>query len=532
MNKVGVGYVRVSSTNQSEESLDAQERLITECAKKEGIILKKFYRDYAKSGCTSAKRTEFLQMIEDAKSGAFQYILVHKLDRFSRNRYESLHYKYQLKKYKVSVMSVLEKLDSSPESIILESVLEAINEFYSRNLAREVLKGFTQRALEAKHLGGKPPLGFAVDRETMKYVVNEEEAVVVRKIFAMYQDGCGYGKIIAYLNSQGHRTRWKKLYGKTAIYQILRNEKYRGVYNFNRAPSKDALGKRTVQKTPEDIIRIPDGLPRIISDEDFLKVQEKLAAERKRPGAYKAKSVFLLSGLVKCGCCQSTYQANSRLSGRNRKRYFTYRCSLRAKDRTACDNKEVNRDYLDDFILSELKRVVFSERRIPALVRRLNEFQAKLRETNTQESVEVKREITKIDAQIQNILDAVANGMNHATLKERLSCLEEEKIGLEMRVKEIEFVQSRPYIDEETLKAVLHRYGNFIETRQIPECKKFVREFVDQVVIHKDHVDVKLKVNIGKHGSSESIMIPNIRNEDFITKYRHNVAAIEEARPA
>ncbi|MBF0548742.1 MAG: recombinase family protein [Candidatus Riflebacteria bacterium] len=531
MKKIAVGYVRYSSLSQREESLEAQIRLIDEYAQREGYVLTSFYADHACSGTNSTKRPEFLRLMEDAKKGVFQYVIVHKLDRFSRNRYESSNFKFHLKKYGVRLISVLEKLDESPESIILESLLEGMNEYYSKNLAREVKKGITQSALSARHLGGKPPLGYSVDRNTMKYIINEEEAEIVRTIFSMYLNGMGYGKLIAYLNSQGHRTKWKKTFGKTAIYTILRNTKYKGLYTFNRGPAKDCSGRRTIKKTQEDIISIPNGLPAIISEEQFAKVQEKLSLEAKKSGMYKAKAVYLLSGIVQCGCCNHQFHANGRIGGRNRTKYYTYRCSHRAANKDNCNNIEVNRNYLEDFVLSELQRVLFNERRIGSLVKRLNEYQIKTLTDNNQEIEKVQKELSAINPQIQNILDAIVKGMDHSTLKDRLTTLEGEKVRLELKKKELEYSDQKPFMDETTLREILKKYSNFVKTRSIPECKKFVKEFVEKVVVHKDSIEVHLKINIMKGEDTKIIPLQTIKSDEIKHFYRHNTNRIAESLP-
>ncbi|MBF0548322.1 MAG: recombinase family protein [Candidatus Riflebacteria bacterium] len=531
MEKIAVGYVRYSSANQREESIEAQIRLIEEYAKKEGYVIISFYADHALSGTSTGKRLEFQRLMEDSKKGTFQFVLVHKLDRFSRSRYESSHYKFHLKKHGVKLISVLERLDESPESIILESVLEGMSEFYSRNLAREVRKGMTQSALSARHLGGKPALGYSVDRTTMKYVINEDEAEIVRNIFSMYLNGMGYGKLINYLNAHGHRTKWKKAFGKTAIYTILRNTKYKGLYTFNRGPAKDCSGKRTLKKTQEEIISIPNGIPAIISEEDFQKVQEKLALEKKKSGMYKAKAIYLLSGIVLCGKCGHSFHANGRIGGRNRTKYYTYRCSHRASNKDKCDNKEVNRTYLEDFVLSELQRVLFNERRIGNLARRLNEYQVKTRMDNSKEVEKVQKELSSINPQIQNILDAISQGMDHSTLKERLTTLESEKIRLQLQIKELEYSDQKPFMDEAALREILKRYSNFVKTRSIPECKKFVREFVEKVVVHKDSVEVHLKINIGKGVDTKTFPLQTIKSDEIKHYYRHNTNRTTESIP-
>lgn len=124
-------YARFSSDNQRDESIDAQLRAINEYAKRNDIVVVAEYIDRAKSAMTD-NRPEFLTMIKDAKKDLFDVVIVHKLDRFARNRSDSIGYRTELKRSGISLLSVLEYLDDGPESIILESVLEAMAEYYSK----------------------------------------------------------------------------------------------------------------------------------------------------------------------------------------------------------------------------------------------------------------------------------------------------------------------------------------------------------------------------------------------------------------
>ena len=131
-------------------------------------------------------------MIADSSKKEFAYVIVHKLDRFSRDRYDSVTQKRKLKQNGVTLLSVTENINDSPESIMMESVLEGMAEYYSKNLAREVMKGQKETAYQCKHCGGKPPLGYDVDKEIQKYIINEKEAVTIRTIFQMYLEGNGF----------------------------------------------------------------------------------------------------------------------------------------------------------------------------------------------------------------------------------------------------------------------------------------------------------------------------------------------------
>ena len=173
INKVAL-YARFSSDNQRSESIDAQIRAMEAYCKQHNYIIVETYVDEAKSATTD-RRPAFQQMISDSSSRSFNILLVHKLDRFARNRYDSAVYKRELKKNGVTVHSVLENLDDSPESIMMEAVLEGMAEYYSQNLARETMKGLKENALQCKHTGGRPALGYDIDPVTKRLVINEEE---------------------------------------------------------------------------------------------------------------------------------------------------------------------------------------------------------------------------------------------------------------------------------------------------------------------------------------------------------------------
>lgn len=216
-------YARFSSDNQRSESIDAQIRAMNQFCKQNHWQVVSTYTDEARSATTD-NRPQFQQMIADSGKGLFDIVLVHKLDRFSRDRYDSAIYKKKLKKNHVKLCSVLERMDDSPESIMMEAVLEGMSEYYSKNLAREVMKGMNETALQCKHTGGCPPLGYDLD-ENRHLIINEQEAQAVRIIFQMFADGHGYTTIIDYLNAHGYKTKRGKMFGKTVCtkYSAMRS---------------------------------------------------------------------------------------------------------------------------------------------------------------------------------------------------------------------------------------------------------------------------------------------------------------------
>ncbi|MCD7958874.1 MAG: recombinase family protein [Ruminococcus sp.] len=320
-------YARFSSDNQRSESNDAQIRAMNQFCKQQHWQIVSTYTDEVRSATTD-NRPQFQQMIADSGKGVFDIALIHKLNRFSRDRYDSAIYKKRLKKNHVRLCSVMERMDDSPESIMMESVLEGMAEYHSKNLGREVMKGMNETALQCKHTGGCTPLEFDLD-ESRKLVINPHEAEAVKLIFDMYTDGYGYSKIIDVLNSRGYKTKKGQDFGKNSLYEIFGSEKYTGTYVFNRASSKACDGKRNNHSSKDcsRTIRIENGCPQIISKELFEKVQRLCEANRRNAGRYHSKEFYLLSGKVVCGICGKKMQGDLRFSGRNKNRLATYRCN-------------------------------------------------------------------------------------------------------------------------------------------------------------------------------------------------------------
>lgn len=121
--KTAVIYARYSSDSQTEQSIEGQMRICEEYAKKNNIVILDKYIDRAMTG-TNDNRPDFQRMLKDSDSRTWNYVLVYKLDRFSRNKYEMAVHKKTLKDNGVRVISATEYIPDSPEAIILESMLE------------------------------------------------------------------------------------------------------------------------------------------------------------------------------------------------------------------------------------------------------------------------------------------------------------------------------------------------------------------------------------------------------------------------
>lgn len=443
-----VSYSRYSSDNQREESIEAQQRAILKYCEDKGYELVDHYIDMALSA-TNDNRPEFQRMIQDSKKKRFQGVVVHKLDRFARNRYDSAIYGHRLQENGVKVISVLENLDDSPESIILRSVIEGYNEYYSINLARETMKGLKENAYTARHNGGIPPYGYDVGPDK-KYVINEKEAEAVRLIFKLYLEGHGYGEIGSILTKLGYKTKTGKDFGKNSCFDILGNEKYTGVYVYNkRASTKKGVKQNRNHKPEEEIIRVDGGMPAIISKKDFEKIRVKREQNKRSAGRFKAQEKYLLSGLVVCGKCGGAMNGTRNYSGRSKTLRVVYECSRRKRDKT-CDAKSVRRDDLENAVFEKIKDDIYSRKNEDNF---LLHVQSKV-DSSYQEKINQHRvmgeNLKEVEDQLEKIVNAITSGMDPMLFVERSNKLQKEKeaILLDLNLLEYGIIESKMKVEE------------------------------------------------------------------------------------
>lgn len=491
-------YARFSSSNQREESIDAQVRAVKEYAAKNNIKINKIYTDRAKSATTS-DRPAFLDMINDSQKDLFDFVIVHKLDRFARNRYDSAVYKRKLRENGVEILSALENLDGSPESIILESVLEGYNEFYSANLRREVKKGMKENALNCKHNGGIAPLGFDV-AEDKTYIINEEQAKSVRLIFEMYANGHGYSEIIDELKKRGFKTQTGGNFSRPSLHDILVNEKYRGVYIFNRTVSKKA-GKRNHHKSKDKkkIIRIEGGMPRIIDDHTWRKVKKRMKGNKKAVNN-KAKEIYILAGLIKCGRCDGAMVGNRRTAGRKKTVYTSYECSTRKRKRD-CDMSSISKDFVEESVLDNMVEELFSPTAIENIAAKVYKFAKNQNQEINSDIERFEKHLKNVQKKIDNITEAVAEGLYQPSMNEKLNSLENQKADYEMYLEEARFQAENNSPSKERIIEELLKYRN-IKNESLEDQRRIVKTFVKKVTVYKNNITIDYIVDVDGGGGA------------------------------
>lgn len=346
-------YARYSSDNQREESIEGQLRECTAFAEKNGITVLRHYIDRAFSARTD-NRPEFQNMIRDSGKKLFDMIIVWKLDRFARNRYDSARYKATLKKNGVKVVSATEVISEGAEGIILESVLEGYAEYYSADLSEKVVRGMTENALKCKYNGATVPIGYRIDSE-QHFQIDPLKAPFVLEAFKRYDEGATMTQIRDWLNAQGVKNSRGQPITYNNIQRLLSNRRYIGEYSYRS-------------------IIVPDGIPMIVPKELFDRVQEKLEKNRKAPARHKAEDDYLLTTKLFCGYC-GAYLCGESSTSRTGLVHHYYKCVSVKKKRTECHKKPVRKDWIEDLVVRETMKMLMDDAAIEAIVSKLMELQ-------------------------------------------------------------------------------------------------------------------------------------------------------------
>ena len=493
-------YARYSSDNQREESIEGQIRECTAFAEKNDITVLKHYIDRAYSARTD-HRPAFQEMIKDSDKHLFDMVIVWKLDRFSRDRYDSARYKVLLKKNNVRVVSATEVISSGADGILLKSVLEGFAEYYSADLAEKVTRGLTENALKCKFNGGSMPIGYVIDEE-QHFQIDPLTAPFVLEAFKRYIEGATMKELIDFFNEKGIKNKSGGDINYNSIQRMLNNRRYIGEYAFR------------------DIV-VPDGIPAIVPKELFDRVQAKLAKNKKSPARHKAEEDYLLTTKLFCGCC-GAYMCGESGKGRSGEVHRYYKCVSIKKRRTICNKKSVRKDWIEDIVVNATMKMLMSDTTIDAIVSALMTLQ-------DAENVNLplyEKQLKETNVAINNLLNAIQAGILNRSTKERFDQLEATRDELENKIAAEKL--AKPRITEEQLRFFLDRFRK-LDVRQLSHRRMLIDTFINAVFLYDDKLvltynfregtetipfdDLKNKLGEGFSGSDmSSVAAPNLKN--------------------
>ena len=451
-------YARYSTDSQREESIEGQIRECTAYAEKNGFTVVKHYIDRAVSAKTD-NRPQFQQMIKDSERGIFDVIIVWKLDRFARNRYDSARYKTQLKRNGVKLVSATEVISAGPEGIILESVLEGYAEYYSADLSEKVVRGMTENALKGIYNGGTIPFGYMID-ETRHYQPDPLLAPYVEQTFQKYADGATMTDLRDWLKAHNIKNSMGGEMSYNTIQRMLSNRRYIGELKY-----RDVL--------------IPDAIPSIVSAELFNDVQEKIAKNKKAPARRKAEDDYLLTTKLFCGYCGALMFGESGTS-RTGEVHRYYKCAT-AKKHKGCKKKTVRKQWLEDLVVNQTMQLVKDDAAMESIIAKVMELQNK---ENTNIPL-YKMQLRDAESGIQNMLNAIQAGILTSSTKERLEQLEETKRELEAHIAEEKL--AKPKVTEEFIRFWLLRFRK-LDMSLKDQRQALVDTFINAIYLYDDKV--------------------------------------------
>ncbi len=475
-------YARVSSDRQDVDlSVAAQLRALRDYAEKNDYLAVREYVDEAESG-RIADRPQFSRMLDEASKpdAPFQEILVWKFSRFTRKREHAVAFKSMLRRKGIRVVSITEHADDTPTGKLMEAIIESVDEFYSENLAQEVVRGMREAASRGFWVTTYAPYGYRKApvqdgaKKRPRLELNPPHDAVARRIFDMALQGHTVLDIVKTLNAEGIPTSNGKKWLKTTIHAMLTNEAYTGTL---------VWGTNARDGVPP--VRVEDAFPPIVTRQEFDRIARMLQSRApKQVHPRRTVSPYLLSGLLKCETCGKAMTAAEAKSGR----YTYYIChSLLKRGKGTCDTPRLNARSFEGLIIEQLRENVLTESNIRDLVKLVDEEMDGIAREQRQQLETIEAELEEVRRRLARIWQfAETTDVEMADAADRIREHRERQAQLEDAAREARAAldDRRGTLDSaDTIAAFASEMSEFLKTSELTETKAFVQSFVKEVQV-------------------------------------------------
>lgn len=468
-------YARYSSHSQTEQSIEGQLRDCYEYARRCDLHVVGEYVDRAVSGTTD-ERPDFQHMISDAPKKQFERIIVWKLDRFARNRYDSALYKHKLKQYGIRVVSAMENVGEGDESILLEALLEASAEYYSLDLKKKIRRGQRETIAKGRFCGGSVPIGYRL--EDGKLRVDEKTAPAVRYLFEQYAAGTPMIEIIDELTQRGVKSSRGAALSRNSFSRTLTSTTYIGQYRYRG--------------------EVVPGLAEPLIDQAlFDRVQTLVKAHARAPAAGKAEVEYLLQGKAYCGHC-GAHMIGESGRGRHGGMYHYYTCAARKRQHT-CAKRNEKKDFIEWYVVEQTLQYVLAPSRVDQVAKAVvAEYE---KEFSGGKVDECEKAVRRLDAELNKLVDALIEAPKaaHKRIYERMESLEAQKAAQEADLAKLRIAHD-VRLTEDEVRAWLKRFctGDPFD----PEFRRSIIEtFINSVYLYDDRVILFYNIKGGKQVS-------------------------------
>jgi len=466
--KKAVCYLRYSpGPDQDENSIIGQRNDIMEYAEREGYTVIDEYIDRAKSGKNDKNRADFLQMIADSEQGSFQYVIVWQLDRFARSRADSAIYRGILEKNGVRLLSIKENISDNSSGIILQGVLETLAEYYSYELSEKIRRGYATKAAQCIYLGGTIPLGYYVDKGR-KFQIDETKSPFVVTAFDMYANSKTIREINEYLNANNIKSMRGNSFTKNSLSAFFNNRAYIGEYKFGS----------TI---------VPNGMPRIIDDDTFERVQKKMGEKKQASSKGKAVEEYILTPKLYCGTCFTHNRTDILMTGesgtsRQKKLHSYYKCNLAKKKK--CDKLTVKKKYIEDLVVSTAREQLTDEN-LNIIINEAEKIYTSRHEGSNMQRL--KKELKACETATSNLLKALEQGEAADIITAQLVKRQAEAQEIKKLIAKEELVYNDFDIDK--MRFFLHnlKNGNIDDVKY---RKALISLFINRVYLFDDKMTI------------------------------------------
>lgn len=501
-------YCRVSTDKDDQlNSLDAQKRFFTEYTEKSGHALVRIYADEGISGTKIKNRKEFLRLMQDARQGVFDMVVVKDISRFARNTVDFLQSIRELKSLGVETTFLTANMTVLGNSEFVLTIFGALAQEESANTSKRVKFGKKMNAEK----GRVPNIVYGYDKTIGDYfnlAINQEEAAVIRQIYQWYiQEGYGAAKIANMLNERGYKTKRNCQWSQNATCRILTNELYTGkIINGKQEVTDFLTGQRAQKDETEWMVADRPDL-RIIEPELFDKAQEIMGNRGRmfKVNKERQSNKHLFSTLIKCKECGWSFRRTVRTY---KNTYVRWVCSSHnGKGADNCPNAvTVDEDELIEALETYFKELLREKGKVIRNVTQEFTRIYKAKHDNEHYEKELRDRLSKLGRSRQKYMDMYADDLiTRQELNEKIGGSKEEIARIENELKLVEYNINKGDQLESIIRRTFSTIEDIVSVRDMTNAQ--LRQIIQKIEVDKDgNVDIYLRL-LGDLGLNETVLV-------------------------
>ncbi|WP_445489213.1 recombinase family protein [Niallia sp. 03133] len=489
-------YVRVSTEDQAENgySIEAQLNTLRNHCEMLGKTIVEEYIDKGISGKSINGRNGLKRLLEDAKKGKFNEVIVWKISRLARNTIDLLKIVEELHKNNVIFRSYSENFETeTPMGKFALQMMGAVAELERNTIVDNVKLGMTQRAKEGKWNGGSM-LGYA--SKDKELIIIEEEANLVRYIFDLYISGKGYKAIANTLNHEGYKTKRNKAFSINSVRTIITNPCYAGFIRFNQVENWNEKRRKGTNKTPV----IVKGEHKPIISEDIWEKTKSILIQKSHKPAKTFTGTFPLTTLLRCQYCGQGMIGHKSKKNKNGNEYIRYyQCgNFHYKGSSVCKSHLVNADIAEEYVFKKIEELTSKPSVLKEIVGRVNKEIKSHKEPIQNNLNYINKSIRDNEKSIQKLMTIIETKDSFPkVILKRLEELEIKQNELLEQKKYLEFELNKPTIKEisfEQVSNVLSAFSKILPTLPPEQQKDFLHSIINKITVNKGNSPSKRNI--------------------------------------